>query len=490
QPGTLTRVAYQGEPGCYSDHATQKLFELRGASRVDRVPCTTVMAAARLVREGRVDYALLPIENSLVGSVPDTNSVLVQGDLRIADEEVLEIRHVLAAIPGARRENVETVHSHSIALRQCQSLLAESPAPRAVEAHDTAGAARLVAEAGDPSAAALCSEAAALEHGLEVIARDVADADSNMTRFVLVGREEAPPPAGARTKTSLLVTAAHRSGSLAGFLGCLAARGVNLTRIESRPQFDRPWEYLFLVDVEGSAHAEPLQSALEAAREHCSSLRSIGSYPSRTHMPRTVEPSPAAAVTTSPLRVVEYVERRAQASRGEPDEQRRVRPIELGGVEVGGDAFLLIAGPCAVESEVQIHAAAAAVAARGVRLMRAGAFKPRTSPRSFQGHGAQGLRWLREAADAHGLGVVTEVLSTDDLPLLARHADVLQVGARNMQNFELLKALGRADLPVLLKRGMSATLDELLGAVDYVIGGGNQRVVLCERGIRTFETST
>jgi len=164
--------------------------------------------------------------------------------------------------------------------------------------------------------------------------------------------------------------------------------------------------------------------------------------------------------------------------------------VKVAGVAIGGDEIVVIAGPCSVESEDQIVGAARGVAAAGARLLRGGAFKPRTSPYGFQGLGEQALRWLAAAREETGLGVVSEVVAPEDVDLVARYADMLQVGARNMQNFRLLAACGRQPRPVLLKRAHMATLDELLLAAEYVVANGNPRVVLCERGIRTFETAT
>ena len=160
------------------------------------------------------------------------------------------------------------------------------------------------------------------------------------------------------------------------------------------------------------------------------------------------------------------------------------------GARLGGDGVLVMAGPCAVESEGQIRAAAEAVAATGARVLRGGAFKPRTSPYTFQGLGAEGLRLLRRAADPLSLAVVTEVLTPEDVPLVAEYADMLQIGTRNMANFALLRAVGDAGRPVLLKRGLGATVEELLQAAEYILAHGNEHVAVCERGIRTFETST
>lgn len=167
----------------------------------------------------------------------------------------------------------------------------------------------------------------------------------------------------------------------------------------------------------------------------------------------------------------------------------RVVPIR-DGVRLGGPEVVLMAGPCAVEGREQLEAAAEAVAAQGARVLRGGAFKPRTSPYSFQGLGAPGLAMLREVADALDMAVVTEVLQPQDVPLVAEHADVIQIGARNMANFSLLRAVAVAGRPVLLKRGLGATVDELLLAAEYLLDRGNEHVAVCERGIRTFEPST
>ncbi len=162
----------------------------------------------------------------------------------------------------------------------------------------------------------------------------------------------------------------------------------------------------------------------------------------------------------------------------------------MNGCEIGGDEFIVMAGPCSVESEKQIMQAAEAVAAAGAHLLRGGAFKPRTSPYDFQGMETEGLKLLAQAKRATGLGIITEVMSDRDVDLVAEYADILQIGARNMQNFALLKTLGKCNRPVLLKRGMSSTVKELLMSAEYVVAHGNPNVILCERGIRTFETVT
>ncbi len=164
--------------------------------------------------------------------------------------------------------------------------------------------------------------------------------------------------------------------------------------------------------------------------------------------------------------------------------------VKVDDVVMGGPEIVVMAGPCSVESRDQILESADAVRAAGAKVLRGGAFKPRTSPYSFQGLGRKGLELLAEARERTGLKIVTEVVAPEDVDLLAEHADMLQIGARNMHNYRLLSAVGNQPRPVLLKRGMMSTVDEMLLAAEYVVAGGNPRVVLCERGIRTFETSS
>lgn len=164
--------------------------------------------------------------------------------------------------------------------------------------------------------------------------------------------------------------------------------------------------------------------------------------------------------------------------------------IVANGTEIGGDEFVVMAGPCSVESEKQIVETALSVAKQGAKFLRGGAFKPRTSPYDFQGMELEGLKLLKKAKDESGLGIITEVMSDRDVDMVAEYADILQIGARNMQNFALLKVLGKAERPVMLKRGLSSTIKEWLMSAEYLVAHGNPNVILCERGIRTFETAT
>jgi 3-deoxy-7-phosphoheptulonate synthase len=164
--------------------------------------------------------------------------------------------------------------------------------------------------------------------------------------------------------------------------------------------------------------------------------------------------------------------------------------VQIDDVRIGGDEVVVMAGPCSAETEEQVMASAAAVKRAGAKILRGGAFKPRSSPYSFQGHGEKGLQMLRRAADAHNMKLISEVMDISQIEVIEKYSDIFQVGARNMQNFTLLRELGTRRKPVLLKRGIAATIEELLLSAEYILAGGNNDVILCERGIRTFETAT
>ena len=208
-------------------------------------------------------------------------------------------------------------------------------------------------------------------------------------------------------------------------------------------------------------------------------LGAIGVHPEFDH--RQIELLPGVAEV---LRITEPYKLASRTFK------REGSVFDIGGVIIGGDDIVVMAGPCSVESERQIFTIAKLVADTGGRILRGGAFKPRTSPYTFQGLGEEGLRLIRAAADKYKLKVVTEVMDRGQIDLVEKYADILQIGARNMQNYTFLKDLGKASKPVLLKRGLAATIEEWLMSAEYILSGGNHQVILCERGIRTFETAT
>ncbi len=509
-PGAPPVVAYQGTTSAYSYIAAHRHFGARGEGAPPRCQGyasfgETLDAVAR----GEADYALLPVENTTAGSISEAYDLLARRQLALVGEEVLRIEHCLLTTgPEVPLHALRRVLSHPQALAQCGRFLSSLPQCERTVYTDTAMAAEKVRDDGDSAQAAIASREAAERCGLHVLRRDVADQKSNYTRFVVVARAPVGCDARIPCKTSLLFATPHERGALMRCLSVFAAHGLNLTKLESRPRHNAPWEYLFFVDFEGNAADPHVEQALNALTQRTNLLRVLGSYPAHAAWQSAAPPAgdglASEAATAPAVRPIARPARPEAPASAKPPEAYRLASrahrmedtrIRLGAgtpgeVVIGGAQPVLIGGPCSVESREQIMACAQAVRAAGGHALRGGCFKPRTSPYSFQGLGYDGLDLLVEAGRAYNLPVVTEVLDPADVEAVAARADVLQIGARNMQNFALLKAVGQVDVPVLLKRGMMASVDEWLAAAEYVLAEGNGRVVLCLRGIRTFETAT
>jgi len=495
----VTRVGFEGVDNSYSFLTLKKLFSHREQTCVEPVGFRTTTAAVEALLAKQLQFALLPIENTIAGSINNTYQLLQQDrSLVIVDEEVWPVEHCLVALPGSGMADVRVIRSHPVALQQCERFLAEMPWATTEAFFDTAAAAESLVHRKDSKAAAICSQECARALGLTVLKIGIADHSDNFTRFVLVGADAQTVDRRIPCKTSLRFTVCHRPGALARVLQILDNHELNLTKLESRSRPESPWEYEFFADVIGHQEDDTLVAALQEIRPHTNHLHILGSYPRRD---LEMEEIPIRASGSKPIRdrqdsiSNDPVPRSPNATLGGgASSQSAAVPtpvsLQLGKVELGPGRFVVIAGPCAVESRQQMHDAACAVKEAGARCLRGGAFKPRTSPNSFQGLGFPGLEILTEVGRMYELPTVTEVLRTEDVMRMAKVADVLQVGARNMQNFALLRKLGKIDKPIILKRGMSATTGELLKAAEYITSEGNQRVVLCERGIRTFEPST
>jgi prephenate dehydratase len=276
-------VAYQGEPGAYGEEAVLGWF----GDTVRPIPMPTFSSVCAAIESGAADGGVLPLENSVAGTVGDALDALATGSLRVVGEVLLPIRHQLLVLPGVAADDVRHVSSHWQALAQCERFLSAHEW-RTIPAADTAGAARDLAASGDPTGAAIASRAAADRYGLEIAAADVQDAHHNVTRFaVLVAAAARPPapagplaPIGGDRETLLTFETGHRPGALHRALGAFAAAGISLSRIESRPSGGGPWRYRFLVQVAGDADTEPLRGALVEMRPQTSSMRVLGSFDS------------------------------------------------------------------------------------------------------------------------------------------------------------------------------------------------------------------
>ncbi len=494
EPAVL-RVAFQGVEGAYSHLAGRKFFGDRPDEPIF-VGYRSFRQAVDAVERDECDYAILPLENSVAGSINETYALLGTSKLHIMGEEVWPVEHCLLGISKVPLARLKRVYSHPQALMQCSEFLESLPGATAESFFDTAASVGRVKELGSEENAAIASAEAGELHGLVVLRRDIANQRNNQTRFVVVHRKRFRFDARIPCRTSLLLVTDHKEGALERCLSELARASVNMTKLESRSMQNTPWEYQFYVDIEGNVDEPRVAAALEGIGRNARYLRVLGCYPRKAdpslQVPRDVDLTPAGPVappvpTTVPLTSESNVAYPLAARRAGDDTGRTL--VKLGDV-VFGEGFVVVAGPCAVETEEQVFETARIVREGGGRVLRGGVFKPRTSPYAFQGLGLAGLDILARAGQEYGLPIVTEVMAPEDVEKVALRADMLQVGARNMQNFSLLKEVGQSKRPVLLKRGMMSSVEELLLAAEYILSAGNRHVVLCERGIRTFETST
>ncbi len=443
---------------------------------------------------GKVRYGIFPIDNAISGTFHNGYDLIAQYSLRPLREIVWRMDYRLLGVQGATLSGLRRIIAYPFVLEACGKFLATLSAVRVSPATETGTAARAVADGNDPTIGVIASPAAADRYGLVELAARISDTPHDFTRYLLVegpAVEDRPRTSDRPRRTSILFQLRHERGALLECLQPLVSAGVSISKIESRARMEKPLELGFYMDIDADAAEPRCARALEAMRAQTIDLRVLGSYdyeplaaPRETKPAESgTEPEPAPAS-----------ERPSQVSKNWPRAARDRKPegtrVRVEGVEIGGEDFVVIAGPCSVESRDQAVSTAKFVREHGAALLRGGAFKPRTSPYAFQGLGWEGVDMLAEAGRVSGLPVVSEVMSVDQVERMEQAVDMLQIGARNMQNFDLLKAVGRARKPVLLKRGLSATLDELLAAAEYILSSGNPDVVLCERGIRTFETAT
>jgi chorismate mutase/prephenate dehydratase len=269
-----------------------------------------------------------------------------------------------------------------------------------------------------------------------------------------------------------------------------------MTKLESRPILGNPWEEMFYLDFQGNTQAVNVKKLLDEIGKHTRYLKILGCYPAKEFEKTKLEPiqqyEDSSTMFIEPQEIVSQpkVSRKVSYKLASREYKQDDTIIAVKDVKIGGGNFIIIAGPCSVESFEQINECAKEVKENFGNILRGGCFKPRTSPYAFQGLGYEGLDFLKEAGEEYDLPIITEVLSIDHIEKVAEKSDILQIGARNMQNFSLLSEVGRSLRPVMLKRGLMASIEELLNAAEYILARGNRQVILCERGIRTFETAT
>ncbi len=492
----VLRVAVQGAH-TFGFLAAQKYLSAQDLE-CELVVARTYQAAVDALQSGEVDLAIVPIENTTAGSINEAYELLRENEVSIVGEETWDVDYCVAGVGEIPLAAIGQVLADVEGFEQCSRFLRSLPNASPVLHFDTGEAMRLVRAAGDPAQVAIGAPEAAAAHGLLILRRGVANQAENYTRFVVLSRQPGAVALSAPCKTSLILVTRHEQGALMRSLDVLAASGHSMTKLESRPRPGRPWEYMFFVDFEGNIADPRTADALDDLRSTALHMKVLGSYPAKATR-GDAQPGDATPLVPDVSRAdaLEAVMPHTPAPRASKNYKLAGRGarsedtvIPVGNLLVGGEGFLVMAGPCSVESAEQIGATARAVREAGAQILRGGVFKPRTSPYAFQGLGWEGLELLAAAGKATGMPIISEVMAVDQVRRMAEMVDILQVGTRNMQNFDLLRELGKVDRPILLKRGLSSTIEEWLGAAEYILAIGNQQVMLCERGIRTFETIT
>lgn len=494
-------IAIQGIEGAYSYLAANKYFS-HSEKQLDFVSKKLFSEVVKAVENGEADYAVLPIENTTSGGINEVYDLLLHTTLSIVGEETFPVKHCLVSTEDISVHKIKKIYAHYQAAAQCSDFIATMPDARIEYFADTAMSVQKIKEENISGHAAIGSEEAANLFNVKILKKEIANQAENYTRFLIVSKEPVKVDRRLPSKTSLVMATAHSSGALVKALSVFEEHRVNLTKLESRPILGNPWEEMFYVDFEGNIEDENIQNTLDELGPFIRFFKVLGSYPSQV-IPKTKLDSLVESETTKE-KIREIESKSEQPKTEEVKKKKKAKSYKLASreyksedtiikvrdVEIGGDNFIVIAGPCSVESESQIISCANEVKVNGAQILRGGCFKPRTSPYSFQGLEWEGLDYLENAGKEYGLPIITEVLAPEQAIRVAKQSDILQVGARNMQNFPLLKEVGKVHRPVMLKRGMMSSLDELLNAAEYILAQGNRQVILCERGIRTFETAT
>ncbi len=488
------RVSIQGIEGSYSYLAAGNFF---ADKNINFTFCKSFDEAIEKVENDEADYAFLPIENTTSGSINEVYDALLKSNLSIVGEEIFKVNHCLLATAETSIKNITKIFTHYQAARQCSEFLKSIPNAEIEYFEDTAKSVLKIKDEARKDYAAIASKETADIFDVVILKEGIANQQGNYTRFWVCSKNPIQVDERIPAKVSLIMATAHKAGSLVEALSVFRDYSVNLTKLQSRPILGNPWEEMFYVDFQGNIKNSRIQDLIDDLGKYTRFLKVLGCYPEKEIERTKIESKdvPVFETFTAEYSTPKKDETKKSKSKisyklASREYKNEDTIIKVKDITIGGGNFVVIAGPCSVESPEQILSCAKEVKESFAHILRGGCFKPRTSPYAFQGLGYDALDLLKQAGDNFDLPIITEVLSIEQVEKVAEKSDLLQIGARNMQNFPLLAEVGKSFRPVLLKRGMMASIDELLNAAEYILAKGNRQVILCERGIRTFETAT
>ncbi|RKF18628.1 chorismate mutase [Alginatibacterium sediminis] len=483
-PEVSLKVAFLGTKGSYSNIATHRYFS-RYQKQIVEIGCSGFQETVDTVEAGLAEYALLPIENTSSGSINEVYDVLQQTTLSIVGEITINIDHAVLVKAGTQLSELHTLYAHPQPYQQCSRYLRTLSGIKVEFVDSSSTAMQKVRNSKDAGVGALGSQTGGEMYQLDSLANGIANQQQNQTRFIIVGRKPVEVAEQVPARTTFILSTAQKAGSLVEALQVLREHNINMSKLESRPVQGNPWEEMFYVDVSANVNSAPMQSALAALSRLTRYIKVLGCYPSENVDPTQVPFDALVQVQENEHSLIhEPSESYSLSSRQHKPENSVVR---VGQVEFGKGHFVSIAGPAAVESKEQLEACARHIKESGAAILHSSCFHNSHSPYGFQGMGNEGLSLLKHFGQKYHLPTATEVQFLEQVQNLGSQVDILHVRGEQMQNFNLLKELGLSTRPVILERSQMASIEEWLYAADYILAQGNQQVILCESGIRTFE---
>jgi len=471
------RVAIQGIEGSYSSIVTKKYLSRRNEGHI-LVECQRHSEVIEAVEQGRADLGVLPIENTNTGAYGEVYDLLLQTSLHIVGEEKIEIRYCLLSPQVQPISSIRKIYCHAQAAAQCSQFLSKLPDVTIEYYPDSAVSVRKLKEEGISEYAAIASEEAANLYGLKILSTQIANTSRIYTRYVVVSRKAMEVDQRIPCKTSIVMATHHKAGALLESLQVFRDYEINLAKLESRPIEGNPWEELFYVDFDGNLADPSIREAMNRLATVTRFLKVLGCYPagelSRTQPPRK---RIRAKESTTESVILPNLAPTAKMS------------FQVHGHIVGGDQPIFIAGPDTFGSMSQFSRLARVARDSGVDLLRIGCTGAMGDLALQSTVEEADLLMARETADGYNMGLVTEVSSSNEIELVGRYADMIQVGAWNMRNTPLLRELGRQTKPVLLYRNIASGIEEFVEAANWILQGGNRQIVLCDAGIKRFDGS-
>jgi len=433
----IYNVTFLGEKGSYSHQAAERFFS-RHPGKVSEHSCGTFKEAVERVESGQANYAVLPIENSTSGGINEVYDLLQYTSLSLVGEIIQPIEHrLLSPFADATLDEITTLLTHPQVHAQCSEFIAKLPNVKVEFCKSTSHAMLHAQEAKSHSIAAIGGAVGGSYYDLVPIHDNLANQRENHSRFIILAKDQQKVAGSIPAKTSFLLSTKHEPGALVETLLTLKNHGINMTKLESRPIHGNPWEEMFYMDVEANLEDADMEAAIEELRQQTRFFKILGCYPDAAVDP--TEPSSKTLSRRSPKAAKKKAPATPKADKSAKKKayhlvsrqhQEEDTIIQLGEAKIGGDSFVTIAGPCAVESEEQIFDTARQVKEYCGELLRGGCFKPRTNPYSFQGMGYEGLGFMEAAGKQYRMANVHEGVEAQDVARLYRRTDLLTYGAR------------------------------------------------------------